>query len=329
MIETVIYGLSNDLYHRGEPYNEYLSSTQLKAYAKSPKFAKFMIDNPPVETEAMRFGTLFHDCMAALTVKNGKLQGLDDWRNGIAVFEPPENPKTGAPFGSATNKYKEAYANFLQTNEGKLIAPKEDIETVMCMVEALTNGHSATSKQVLKLLEWGKPEVSIFYETEDGIKLKIRPDRLTDRKIVDWKSIALDDLTEESINRVILRYGYHISAAMYQYVAKQVFGKWYDFLLVFAQKQPPYDCVMVDMSHGVQDLFTGQPLCYGFHYDKDTDTLDIGVGAREFDNLLQLHTKCKKTNEYPGAEAFIPGDMYRIMEIVPPRYYQSKFTEEY
>lgn len=315
-MESIIYGLSNEEYHHSPPYTEYLSSTQLKAYAKSPKFAKFMLDNPQEETEAMRFGSLFHDLMASCAEHNRSFaEALKSWSKNLAFFIPPLNTK-GKPFGATSNAYKEAYDKFLKANEGNTIISEADYESVTSMVLSLLNNCGATSKQVRMLLKWGRPEVSIFYETEDGIKLKIRPDLLTPKKIVDWKSTTLDDLTEDSINRTILRYGYHISAAMYQYVAKQVLGKWLDFYLVFAQKQPPYDCVMVDMAN------------YGYRYLRDADMVIPGPGAIELDKLLKLHTKCSKANEWPGAETFIPGDKYRIMEIEPPRYYANRFIDE-
>ena len=317
MKSNIIYDLPNEVYHRGEGYRDYLSSSQLKAYAKSPKFAKFMLDNPQEETDAMRFGSLFHDLMASCAEHNKSfVEALKGWSKNLAFFTPPLNPK-GKPFGSTSNAYKEAYDGFMQANEGKTIISEADYELVTSMVLSLLNNCGATSEQVKKLLNWGKPEVSIFYETEDGIKLKIRPDLLTKSKIIDWKTTNLDDLTEESINRTILNYGYHISTAMYQYVAKQVLGKWLDFYLVLVQKQAPYDCVMVNMAN------------YGYRYLPDVDMVIPGPGALEFKQLLDLHIKCKKTNEYPGAETFIPGDKYRIMEIEPPRYYTNKFIEEY
>lgn len=315
-MDNIIHGLSNEDYHRGDGYRDYLSSTQLKAYAKSPKFAKFMLDNPQEETDAMRFGTLFHDLMAYASQIDNALRAYDKWREDIAVFEPPENEKTGKPYGITTNAYKDAYEKFLQSNIGKTIASAEEVKLIGNMFVSLIYNCGSTPEQVRKLLKWGKPEVSIFYETEDGIKIKIRPDLLTPKKIVDWKTTTLDDLTEESINRAILRYDYHISAAMYQYVAKQVLGKWLDFYLVFVQKQEPYDCVMVDMAN------------YGYRYLPDADIVIPGPGAIEFSNLLKLHTKCVKSGEWPGAETFIPGDKYRIMEIEPPRYYANKFIED-
>lgn len=312
-MREIIYGLSNEDYHHSPPYNEYLSSSQLKWYLKSPRYFKFMLDNPQEETDAMRFGSLFHDCMAALSEGATPSEVLD----AIVVFESPVNERTGQPYGVTTKAYKEAYEAFNANHNGVLVADLAEKETVSQMVNSLLYNCGATSEQVRKMLRWGTPEVSIFYETEDGIKLKIRPDLLTPKKIADWKSTTLDDLTEDSINRAILRYGYHISAAKYQYVAKQVLGKWLEFYLVFAQKHPPYDCVMVDMAN------------YGYRYLPDADMVIPGPGAIEFDKLLKLHTKCFKANEWPGAETFIPGDKYRIMEIEPPRYYANKFIEDF
>ena len=312
MMSDVFYNIPNEQYHHGEGFEEYLSSTQLKGYAVSPKFARFMLDNPQVQTAAMHFGSLFHDCMSAIAIGKTPEEALDT----IVTFEPPVNEKTGQPYGATTKAYKEAYEAFCATRPEVKPTTKEEKETVAKMLHSLLNDCGATSEQVRKLLKWGDPEVSILYETEDGIKVKARPDLLTRGKIIDWKTTTLDDLTEESINRTILRYGYHISAAMYQWVAKQVLGEWKDFYLVFVQKQEPYDCIMVNMVN------------YGYRYMPDIDMVIPGPGAMEFKRLLDLHTKCVNANEWPGAETFIPGDKYRIMEIMPPRYITNKYLDE-
>ncbi len=316
-MESVIHGLSNEEYHHGERFRDYLSSSQIKKLAISPKAFRYTLDHPDPQTDAKRLGSLFHDLMAcsAEHYDNGT-EAVAQWLRGIAVFEPPVNEKTGAPYGTATKAYKEAYEAFLQANEGKTIASRDELSQVQQMQQAVLLDCGATSEQVRKLLKWGKPEVSIFHETEDGIKLKVRPDLLTKSKIIDWKSTTLDDLTEESINRTILRYGYHISCAMYQWVCKQVLGKWLDFYLIFIQKQEPHDCIMVDMKW------------YGYQYLSDVDMVVPGPGAVEFQRLLDLYKKCKQSDEWPGAESFISGDKYRIMEIEPPKYLTNKYLDE-
>ena len=307
-MESVIYGLSNQDYHRGEGYRDYLSSTQLKAYAKSPKFAKFTLDNPQPETEAMRFGSLFHDYMAAMAecwddISAAKLQ----WLRSIEVFEPPKNEKTGKPFGGTTKAYKEAYDAFVKANEGKTISTFEELVHIEEMVLSLIYDCGSTSEQVRKLLRWGKPEVSHFFEYE-GCKFKFRPDLETKKKIIDYKTVATDDLSERSINNIIAKYGYDVSAAFYLWGEHEQSGIWKTFYWLFVSKVPPYDAVLVDASE------------WTYKYDPDSDIVMPQVGAIKMKRLLDLHIKCSKENIYPGAEINIPQDDFgrRIMRPTPP-----------
>lgn len=312
-----IYGLSNEDYHFKETYREYLSSSALKHYLKSPKTAKFAIDNPVEEkSDALQFGSLFHDLMACSSehYDNGT-KAVAQWFRGIAVFDPPINEKTGQPYGNTTKVYKEAYDMFMQASEGKTIASRDELSRVQAMAESLLYGSGSTSAQVRKLLKWGKPEVSHFVEYE-GCKFKYRPDLETKRKIVDWKTVATDDLSEESINRIILKYGYHISSAFYQFFEHERTGLWKTFYLVLVSKVAPYDAVMVDMAN------------YGYRYLPEYDMVVPGPGAMEFKRLLDLHIKCTRENHWPGAETFIQSDNgVRVLEIQPPRYYSNKFIE--
>ena len=292
MTDPVIHGLSNEAYHHEAPYSEYLSSSQLKVYSRSPKAAKFALDNPTEEkSDALRIGSLFHDLMACLAENTNYPNAYGDWLRHIAIFKPPVNESRGTPYTPTSKPYKEAYEAFLQASDGKTIASEDELCVVKAMARSLVSQSGATSEQVRKLLRWGKPEVSFFYETENGIKLKVRPDLLTRKKIIDWKTTTSDDLTEDAINRTILKYGYHISAAMYQYVLHEITGKWLDFILVFVSKVPPYDCVMVDMCR------------YGYMYVPEADCVAMGPGAMEFKRLRDLHIKCTKENHWPGAES--------------------------
>lgn len=316
-MSEIIHGLSNADYHdRNGKYGDYISSSLLKLYAKSPAAYKYALDHPQEETDAMKFGSLFHDLMASCAehYDNGTA-AFGRWYEGIAMFDPPINAKTGQSYGATTKVYAEAYKQFLADNTGKTVASKADVDLAVAMSRSLLIDCGSTSEQVCKLLKWGKPEVSIFHETEDGVKIKIRPDLLLDGIIVDWKSVNTDDLSEDSLNRIILKYGYHISAAQYQWVAHEVLGKWLDFYLVFVSKAPPYDCVMVDMK------------MYGYQYLPDEDYVIPHCGALEFKRLLDTHTKFTKDNHWPGAETFISGDKYKILEIKPPRYYANQFEE--
>ena len=313
MIEQTIYGLPNGEYHRGEPYNEYLSSSQLKDYAKSPAYAKWHREHPDDENSAaLAFGSLFHDCLAVLA--SGK--DLDAWLSGIAVFEAPVNEKTGQPYGATTKRYADAYAEFLLSNVDKQIASSEDLQLVREMVTALLNDKTETGKTVLKLLKWGKSEVSHFAEYK-GCKFKCRPDLETRKKIVDWKTTNLDVFDEDSINRVILKYGYHISAAMYQWLVYKITGEWKSFYLVLVSKQAPYDSVIVCMDD------------WAYRYIPEAEYIALGPGAYEFAKLRDLHIQCAESGKYPTAEVFIENkDGLPIMNIQPPSYVTRKYIDE-
>ena len=307
-MNEVIQGLSNEEYHRGEKYRDYLSSTQLKAYALSPKHAKFMRDNPQEQTDAMRFGSLFHDLMASLAEENGAWKwGYSKWLDGLARFEPPINPKTNDYYGATTKAYAEAYQKFLADNEDKTIAKTTDSDLASDMAYSLLTDCDSTSEQVRKLLKWGKPEVSHFFEYE-GCKFKFRPDLETRKKIIDYKTVATDDLSERSINNIISRYGYDVSAAFYLFGEHEQSGIWKTFYWLFVSKVPPYDAVLVDASE------------WTYKYDSDSDIVMPQVGAIKMQRLLDLHVKCTKENVYPGAEINIPEDDYgrRIMCPTPP-----------
>lgn len=321
MIDPVIHGLSNEQYHHGEEERQYLSSSQLKWYLRSPKFFKHNIDNPTEEkSDALRFGSLFHDCMAAFA-EGGLLEHVID---AIAAFEPPINEKTGQPYGSTTKAYAAAYEKFTAELNGVLASTMEEKELVSAMLNSLLYGSGATSEQVRKALRYGKPEVSHFVEYE-GCKFKFRPDLTTRYRrkgrqcadLYDWKSVVTDDLSEEILNRIILKYGYHISASHYQFFYHEQTGIWPGFILVFVSKVAPHDCVMVDMCN------------YGYRYIPDYDMVIPGPGAMEFKELLDLHIKCTKENHWPGAEQAIPDNNgVRILEIQPPNYYSRKFMDE-
>ena len=306
-MESIIHGLSNEAYHHEAPYSEYLSSSQLKRYTVSPKAFKFALDNPTEEkSDALRFGSLFHDLMASCAehYDNGTA-AIAEWLRGIAVFKPPVNEKTGQPYGNTTKRYATDYEAFLQANECKTIASQEEVDTVLKMNQSLLIDCGATSEQVCKLLKWGKPEVSHFIEYE-GCKFKWRPDLETRRKIVDWKTVATDDLSERSINAQIAKFGYDISAAFYLFMEHERTGQWKQFYWVFVSKQPPYDAVLVDASE--------------WTYKHEDGIVLSQVGAIKMKALLDLHIKCTREQSWPGAEIFIPqsDNGMRIMCSIPP-----------
>lgn len=309
-MKDTIYGLSNEDYHNSPPYSDFLSSSDLKLYLRSPKHYKYIQDHPQPQTDAQRFGSLFHDLMAHFAEVKGEItpslvQEVIDYNT--VVFVPPVNARTGNPYGVGTQAFNKALEEYKEKYLTATILSFQEQELLRGMLQSILFDCGSTSEQVRKLLKWGKPEVSHFIEYE-GCKFKWRPDLETKRKIIDWKTVVTDDLSERSLNNIIARYGYDLSAAHYLFFEHERTGVWKTFYWLFVSKNPPYDAVLADASE------------WTYKYDPETDIVSPQVGAIKFKRLLDLHIKCEKENHYPGAEINIPEDGFgkRIMLPTPP-----------
>lgn len=301
----VIENLPISEYHSSDTYSAFISSSQLKNYLISPRYYKYHKDNPEESaTAALEFGANFHEAMESVDLNADDL-GLDKWR-GKDPFVAPVNERTGKPYGINTRKYIDAVDAYIA--EHGYYKPTEQTETITKMITSLLNNSGTTSTMVREFIQNGESEVSIFGRI-DGVFVKVRPDLLTDTAIVDWKSTNSSDLSPKALNSAILRYGYHISAPMYQRALFEATGVWRNFYLVFVSKVAPYDAVIVDM---VQ---------YGYRAIPDTPSVIKGYGAEEFERLLSLHRECVATCTWRGAEMLYEDNC--ALEIRPPAYYAS------
>ena len=306
--EPIIIGLDNELYHRGDGYDQYLSSTQIKDFLVSPKYAKYKKEHPEefvISADALEFGSMYHAYMESL-----HNHGDDrEFAKFYTVFEAPVNEKTGKPYGRDTQKYISALEAAQAENPNLTFVSEDRVELVKLMVNELLNNCGETSKQVKTLLRQGQTEVSHFVEYE-GVKFKFRPDLETKRKIVDWKTTTADSLHPAAIAKTITKFGYGISAAFYQFFEHEQSGVWKDFYWVFQQKTPPYDAVMVSAEQ------------WAYSYNREYDMVSMGPSAILFKKLLDQYIECVKSGEFPGAEVFIePGFRgHRIMSVDAPTF---------
>ena len=306
--EPIIIGLDNELYHRGDGYDQYLSSTQIKDFLVSPKYAKYKKEHPEefvISDDALEFGSMYHAYMESL-----HNHGDDrEFAKFYTVFEAPVNEKTGKPYGRDTQKYISALEAAQAENPNLTFVSEDRVELVKLMVNELLNNCGETSKQVKTLLRQGQTEVSHFVEYE-GVKFKFRPDLETKRKIVDWKTTTADSLHPAAIAKTITKFGYGISAAFYQFFEHEQSGIWKDFYWVFQQKTPPYDAVMVSAEQ------------WAYSYNREYDMVSMGPSAILFKKLLDQYIECVKSGEFPGAEVFIePGFRgHRIMSVDAPTF---------
>jgi len=293
-MEKIIHGLSNDQYHNGEIYRDYLSSTQMKDFLVSPKYARYKWEHPEefqLSVESLEFGSMYHALMESYVSKGDDSDFIEHYH----VFEAPLNEKTGKPYGRETMKYITALMEAKERNPEWEFISQSSKDLVLKMADELFTNCGETSKQVATIIRQGEAEVSHFVEY-DGCKFKFRPDVETKRKIIDWKTTSLESLHPRAVSKAIIKFGYGISAAFYQFFEHEQSGVWKDFYWVFQQKTPPYDAVMVSAAE------------WAYSYDRTSDMVSLGPSAILFQTLLEQYVDCKKRGFFPGAEIFIePG----------------------
>ena len=166
--EPIIIGLDNELYHRGEGYDQYLSSTQIKDFLVSPKYAKYKKEHPEefiISDDALEFGSMYHAYMESL-----HNHGDDrEFAKFYTVFAAPVNEKTGKPYGRDTQKYISALEEAQAKNPNLTFVSEDRVELVKLMVNELLNNCGETSKQVRTLLRQGQTEVSHFVDRQCAV----------------------------------------------------------------------------------------------------------------------------------------------------------------
>ncbi len=313
--------IPNDEYHNGEKYSDFISSTRLKWYLTSPKWYKFLVDNPQeskISLKAAMEGSVYHDMLASM-VNNGNLDGFN---NTWFVFKPPIHDKgryEGQPFGITSGAYMEAYESAKQANPGKETTSDTEIALAKDMINQLLYHNHHYSYTFRKFIEWGKAEQSCFCEYR-GHRFKYRKDLATKTKMIDWKTTVETELHESNIAKLIVKFKYDISAAFYQFFEHQITGKWKPFYWIFQQKSKPYDAVLVSADRWAYEITN--------ETDVNGDRIVIPkYGALKFQQLLEQHIWCEENDAYPGASVFIEPD-YKQHRVMYPQVPGWKKNEE-
>ena len=287
----------NDDYHNSPEYQDFISSTSLKHYGISPKYAKWARIQPPKEqTPAMRFGTMYHDMLQSI-VNTG---GTDQFNLVWSEFNPPINEKTGAPYGPASARYQDAYAEQCQAKGVTDLCSKEEIQQVEDMARELRDGSRHLSHIINQFIKNGKAEQSHFLHYQ-GQGFKYRTDLKTNKIILDWKTTQLEFPKVEQFSRQIIKFRYDISAAMYQFFEFELTGKWRKFYWVVQEKEPPYDFTVLDSSEWTWNVHPSGEVV-------------PGPGAHDFIKLMEQHILCEELQDWSGYSIFIKPDWknYRI-----------------
>lgn len=291
-----VNNLSNNEYHNSEKYRGYWSSSNLKVYPESPKeahFQKFTAEKK--ESNAMDFGSCSHDLLASKHINGQSFE----WN----IFEPPINPSTKSPYGKDTKRYKDALIHIDNP------ISSDDMELINDLWSMIKSSQYAWFFEK-EILGKGIAEPSFFIESYIH-KYKTRLDVLTDKFIFDYKFICKKDFYGD-LNRIIKRYGYHISGSMYQYFEYKHTGIWKPFRIIWIMKEPPFDILIDDMSMYCYEMFSGQ--------------LIKNEGAIMFEALKDQHEACEITKQWPGlANKYPKIDGIRLAQSAPK--YQNHFNE--
>ncbi len=257
-VGKVYSGLPNEQYHS---FKDSESSSTVKTLLIT---IKHWLDMVSKATDAMVFGTLFHDSMEALrtgedlsefsrVIDSLGRSKKSDAADFILKYFPivhgreyqqdyDEMTAKGTPRSELHEVADELERLFL---DGKQKVTTENFERSQKMVEAIS-GNPVTSR----LMGYhGHAELSFFAEVEieiDGktylVKVRVRPDDLIEFEdeiwILDWKSIG-DPATTKNIKKACWNWRYDIQAAMYFDVVSQFTTKLVKFRFVFAESNMP------------------------------------------------------------------------------------------
>ena len=206
--------MTNEQYHGADGF----SSSQLKDFIGCcPAMFKARHIDKTVEfkrTPAMNFGSAIHTYFYEPELAEEE----------IAIM-PEINRRTKV--GKAN------YEAFVKDNEGKIILTEDEREKAMQMVDALM-----ANPQIVQMRQ-GDYEQSFFcIDDETGLMLKVRPDCLASRFVSDLKTT--DSAHPKSFLYAVKRYKYHLSAAMYLDVLRQLGLDRELFFFSVIEKEAPF-----------------------------------------------------------------------------------------
>jgi hypothetical protein len=211
-----------------------LSCTMLKAFARSPAHMREAIANRK-ETEAMRFGSLFHTAI------------LEPSKWSAVVVEPNKKRPTKAQLEAKkpspeTVELIAFWKAWDSVREGESIVTEDEKTLADNMAEAVFSNPVA-----MEALSEGMSEVSLFSPLEGfTFNRKARLDRVTGGSaIVDLKTTT--DARPEAFGRDAFTLKYHMQAAWYLDIWASLYPAKTHFVFVAVEKEPPFGVCVYNM----------------------------------------------------------------------------------
>lgn len=205
----------------------------LKNFALSPKHAKAYMLREFKETPALLFGRLFHAVMA------------NQLKDEFLIYDDMQRPDLNKTMAAAVNKSWKRQIIEDAMDANLTIASIDDLELAEQMRDSV-NHHPLAHK----LLKWDG-DVEKSYDNE---KYKGRADKVVHNRklIIDWKSTV--KLNPDYIEYDIRKYHLDAQAALYNNLIGK--GK-YSVMLVFIEKQEPFDLLPVMIEPDSETMQTG------------------------------------------------------------------------
>lgn len=210
-MSKIIFDMPNATYHASEA----ISKSGLDKIARSPAHYKHPPDDKE-SSEALILGSAFHDFVL-----------LPDVFKKTYVVLPED-------FNSRTKAGKAEIAEFKKA--GKVILKADWMHSIDGMAASIKRHPKAS-----KLLQNGKPEVSIFWvDSDTGLDCRCRPDFIHDSGIlVDLKSTV--DASPAAFSASAAKFRYHVQDAFYSEGYKQATGSFpRGFVFVAVEKKTPF-----------------------------------------------------------------------------------------
>lgn len=235
----------------------------LKNFKVSPLQARAYLlreEKPP--TPALIFGRLFHSVMA------------DQVDEEFIIYNELDRPEQDKSMASKANKsWKMEFYE-----DGRTVVSEDDHALALQMRQAVEMHPFGK-----KLLEWSGVNEQVF----ENNKYRCRADKVIHDKqlIIDWKSTQR--VVPEAIQYDMKKYSYHAQAALYNHII----GDDYSFMLVFVEKQEPFDVLPVLIEPDSEWMAEGSDLINKWSSDAE---------------------ECFRTGEWPGVSGMFPNNVLSI-----------------
>ena len=189
-----------------------ISKSGLDQFRKSPAHYKHWLTAPREETAAMRLGTLTH----------------------LSVFQPElyRSRVVVAPIvDRRTKEGKSIWEQFKVENEGKNIVTIDEYQMIREMTTSVRGSDAGL------MITGGAAEVSLF-AAQNGVDCKGRLDYVVGDVIVDLKTC--EDASPAGFARSVANYRYHVQAAHYLALARELGMEAKRFVFIAVEKEAPY-----------------------------------------------------------------------------------------